>query len=183
MKVYRDEFFPVDMILLSSSDPKGICYVETKNLDGETNLKHKQAKEEVYSRVFDDRSAAALKGKIFCQAPNEFLYKFEGTMNIPDEPDNIDLNADQQLLRGASLRNTDYIYGIAVYTGHNSKIMKNSPSARSKRSKVEVQTNSFIIYIFLAQVIFCAVAATMSTVWDKSNREKTDFYLGWSLDK
>jgi len=31
------------MILLSSSSPKGICYIETKNLDGETNLKHKQS--------------------------------------------------------------------------------------------------------------------------------------------
>ena len=43
VKIMQDEFFPCDLILLNSSGPKGVCYVETKNLDGETNLKHKSA--------------------------------------------------------------------------------------------------------------------------------------------
>ena len=41
VKVFKNEFFPADLICLNSSANKGICYVETKNLDGETNLKHK----------------------------------------------------------------------------------------------------------------------------------------------
>ncbi len=47
LKVKQDEFFPADLILLGSSAPKGICYIETKNLDGETNLKHKQGVKEL----------------------------------------------------------------------------------------------------------------------------------------
>lgn len=43
VKITQDEFFPADLILLNSSAPKGICYIETKNLDGETNLKHKSS--------------------------------------------------------------------------------------------------------------------------------------------
>jgi phospholipid-transporting ATPase len=39
VKCMENEFFPADMVLLSSSGRKGICYIETKNLDGETNLK------------------------------------------------------------------------------------------------------------------------------------------------
>ena len=41
VKIFKNEYFPADLFLLNSSAPKGICYIETKNLDGETNLKHK----------------------------------------------------------------------------------------------------------------------------------------------
>jgi len=42
IKVHENEFFAADIVPFHSSDPKGICYVETKGLDGETNLKLKQ---------------------------------------------------------------------------------------------------------------------------------------------
>jgi P-type E1-E2 ATPase len=43
VKVVKDQYFPADLILLNSDDPQGICFVETKNLDGEKNLKSKMA--------------------------------------------------------------------------------------------------------------------------------------------
>jgi len=53
VRVKQDEFFPSDLILLSSALPKGVCYIETKNLDGETNLKYKQANQFVNKKTSD----------------------------------------------------------------------------------------------------------------------------------
>ena len=65
-----------------------------------------------------------------CDPPNEMLYKFEGTLTLNGQT--LPLDADSILLRGSSLRNTDYIYGVVVYTGHESKIFKNSAKSRQK---------------------------------------------------
>ena len=46
MRCEKDAFFAADMVLLTSSNPEGVCYVETINLDGESNLKIKQALDE-----------------------------------------------------------------------------------------------------------------------------------------
>ena len=42
VKVHQDQFFCADMLVVKSSGDKGNCFIETKNLDGETNLKHKK---------------------------------------------------------------------------------------------------------------------------------------------
>lgn len=47
IKVENDKYVPCDLVILHSSDPKGVCYVETKNLDGETNMKMKTCHKEL----------------------------------------------------------------------------------------------------------------------------------------
>jgi phospholipid-transporting ATPase len=80
VKVLENEYFPCDLLLLNSSLPKGVCYVETKNLDGETNLKHKQAHREIRNLALNDKDILFNfnKGEIECEKENEFLYKFNG---------------------------------------------------------------------------------------------------------
>lgn len=125
------------MVLLRSSNNNGIAYVETKNLDGETNLKHKSALKELQATVTDAAACTTFRGQVTCEAPNDQLYKFEGTIKTPD---NVTYSLDHNsiLLRGTSLRNTEWVYGIVIYTGHDSKIMKNSSKARTKFSKLEL---------------------------------------------
>ena len=82
VKILENQFFPCDMMILASSLPKGVAYVETKNLDGETNLKFKQANSTVLQLAPDEVSCLTnFNGaKIECEGPNEHLYKFEGIL-------------------------------------------------------------------------------------------------------
>jgi len=170
VKIKQDEFFPADLVLLNSSAPKGMCYIETKNLDGETNLKHKQGVKELvdylkvksqYGRALtlsykDDETQATIDkhildkikgGYIECEPPNEMLYKFEGNLGLGGTSDVVPLGPDQMLLRGSSLRNTEYIYGIVTFTGHETKIMKNSVRSQAKFSRLESALNTYIVLI------------------------------------
>ena len=58
VKIFADQFFPADLVLLNSSAPQGIAYIETKNLDGETNLKHKQGTKELVEYITGQSSSS-----------------------------------------------------------------------------------------------------------------------------
>ena len=86
VKIKENSFFPADILMLTSSLPKGICYVETKNLDGETNLKHKQVEKSILRLAQGEEGAMKnfVGARIDCEGPNEYLYKFEGTLTFTD---------------------------------------------------------------------------------------------------
>ena len=175
VKVQKDESFPADIVLLSSSEASGIAYVETKNLDGETNLKHKQAEKTCQETFSGEQALDELVCRAKCQGPNSMIYEFSGLLYVRDVP--IVLGYQQFLLRGSGLRNTDWVVGLAVYTGHETKIMLNSPKSRSKFSRVEQQMNKQIIYIFLMQIAICLIAGIIyiSEFW--ATESATDQYL------
>jgi len=69
---------PCDILLLGSSDSKGTCYVETKNLDGETNLKIKNVHKDINSNFTNEDKLLHMDGYLLCEKPNGAIYKFEG---------------------------------------------------------------------------------------------------------
>lgn len=86
------------------------------------------------------------------------------------------------MLRGSSLRNTAWVYGIAVFTGHETKIMKNSTRAKAKRSMIERSTNAYILVTILIQTALCLFAGTYGAIWNKSFGYGLE-YLGFDQDK
>ncbi|KAH7835282.1 hypothetical protein Vadar_024689 [Vaccinium darrowii] len=145
VKVEKDEFFPADLVLLSSSFDDSICYVETMNLDGETNLKLKQALE-VTSFLHEDSIFMDFKALVKCEDPNANLYSFVGSMEFQEQQ--FPLSPQQLLLRDSKLRNTDFIYGAVIFTGPDTKVIQNSTDPPSKRSKIERKMDKIIYFLF-----------------------------------
>jgi len=68
-------------ILYHCSEPHGICYIETSNLDGETNLKVRQGLPETAS-ILDTEALSKLEGILECELPNRHLYEFAGSLAL-----------------------------------------------------------------------------------------------------
>lgn len=69
-------------------------------------------------------------------------------MTLGMDHEKISLNSEYMLLRGMSLRNTEYILGVVINTGHDTKVMRNSASAKYKFSRLELLSNQSILIIF-----------------------------------
>ncbi|EAR92863.1 phospholipid-translocating P-type ATPase, flippase family protein (macronuclear) [Tetrahymena thermophila SB210] len=181
VKVEKNQLFPADILCMYTTDSKGLCYVETKNLDGETNLKRK-----ISNKSLQQLGEAAILHQKFtfnCEKPNPYLYKFQGNMEITDGYDQqqkISLDYNNFILRGCSLKNTDYVIGLVSYTGRDSKIMMNTVNARSKRSHIEKKMNVFISLVFLLQIVVCLSFALGAAIWFNQNKSSLIFMLGVS---
>ncbi|KAK3719884.1 hypothetical protein RRG08_040183 [Elysia crispata] len=174
IKVNDGAHFPADLILLSSSEPQAMCYIETSNLDGETNLKLRQGISATAEVVSGD-GLTDLRGIVECEEPNRHLYEFVGNIRLSGKKA-IPLSPDQILLRGACLKNTSWIYGLVIYTGHQSKLMLNSTTTPLKRSNVEKLTNSQIVLLFLVLLILSLSCSVLHHVWVDKNSH-THWYL------
>ena len=81
MCVRENTFFPADMIVLNSSEPEGGLYVETKNLDGESNLKLKSVATDLIKHYETKESFADLTDiTLNIEEPNNRIYKFDGNI-------------------------------------------------------------------------------------------------------
>ncbi|KMZ65115.1 putative Phospholipid-transporting ATPase [Zostera marina] len=182
IQVEKDGFFPADMLLLSSSYEDGICYVETMNLDGETNLKVKRSLD-VTTSIDGYQAFKDFKATIKCECPNSNLYTFVGNLELNHQLHAIE--PSHILLRDSKLRNTDYVYGVVIFTGHDSKVMQNSTASPSKRSRVEKKMDK-IIYILFTLLISISIISSIgfaTTIqykvddwWYLDPTHTTDFY-------
>eukprot|EP00301_Raphidiophrys_heterophryoidea_P000583 c10294_g1_i2.p1 GENE.c10294_g1_i2~~c10294_g1_i2.p1 ORF type:complete len:859 (-),score=189.42 c10294_g1_i2:1804-4380(-) len=158
LKVKIDSMIPSDLVLLASSDESGLAYVETANLDGETNLKAKSGLS-LTQRCTNEADLLALRAEILAEPPTTELYKFQGQLIMDGTPTAI--VANNLILRGCELRNTNYIFGVAVYTGGETRIQMNASSPVPKRSRIEAAMEIEIFRILSLQLILCFIAAVI----------------------
>jgi magnesium-transporting ATPase (P-type) len=264
VKVRKDEYFPADIAMINTSAKEGECFIETKNLDGETNLKFKQSNYQIKSMFPNDNdfNLSNFQGILKTNKPNQHIYQFnallrlefnkenksnsitntnkdnkkdnqrkknkeynlnsksinkdrlieiviENDNNNQNENDNenenimretnknnfhqlnnkeefdkkynhidnenILLDKSSFLLRGCSLKNTEFIIGVCVYTGHMTKIMMNSPKGKYKSSKLDNMMNNQIFIILIFQFILSTISSIYNYYWLKNNLNNLNY--------
>ena len=158
-----NEMIPADIVVLRSSDEHGLCYIDTQNLDGETNLKQREV-----PRGFVDRQQnfqpQDFRSSLECDLPTTKIYRFNGTIIHPTG-ERVPVGKDNLLLRECVLKNTDFIEGMVVYAGKESKAMLNNDGPRYKRSKLEMQMNRDVIWCVCLLLVMCLMGAIGTAVW------------------
>lgn len=160
VKVLDHESIPADILICSTSEDENVAYVETKNLDGETNLKSRHAVAALtHIRSAADCATSHNSFRIECDRPDTDMYKLNATVRV--DKDVFPVNMQTVLLRGTVLRNTGWVIGIVLYTGEDTRIVMNAGGTPSKRSKVERQMN---LQVFLNLVLLGIMAIVCGIV-------------------
>ncbi|KAI0458431.1 hypothetical protein F5B21DRAFT_430821 [Xylaria acuta] len=185
VRLYNDDELPADVIVLATSDDDGACYVETKNLDGETNLKVRQALR-CGRTLKHARDCERAQFSIESEPPQANLYKYNAAIkweqNFPrigpkemSEP----ITIDNLLLRGCNLRNTEWVLGVVVFTGHDTKIMMNAGATPSKRARIARELNFNVLLNFGILFAICLLSAIVNGVsWGKRDASIAWFDYG-----
>ena len=119
-------------------------FVDTANLDGETNLKDKMEPipNMTKKKVFD------MEGKLFCDKPNHILEEWDGDIISTELKKNCICDIKSLMLRDTILRNTNWAIGIAIYLGKETKIMMNSKKPKPKVSNMMRIMNKLLYSVF-----------------------------------
>ncbi|KAI2464429.1 phospholipid-translocating P-type ATPase [Annulohypoxylon bovei var. microspora] len=184
VRLYNDDELPADIVVLATSDSDGACYVETKNLDGETNLKVRQALR-CGQTLKHARDCERAQFCIESEPPQPNLYKYNGAIKweqmLPQGPKEMSepITIDNMLLRGCNMRNTEWVLGIVMFTGHDTKIMMNAGITPSKRARIARELNFNVVCNFGILGALCLLCAIINGVsWAKSDASTAWFDYG-----
>ncbi|KAI8137616.1 hypothetical protein BJV82DRAFT_524978 [Fennellomyces sp. T-0311] len=189
----NDDNVPADIAVLSTSEQDGMCYVETQNLDGETNLKIMRSLQAT-SEINNPDDCKRAEFYIESEPPHANLYTYNGVLKwkvddmeasspmistpsselAPMDEDEYDddvshekteaITSSNVLLRGCVLRNTAWVIGLVLFTGNETKIMLNSGKTPSKRSKIEKATNPHVIANFVLLFVLCVICSIAASI-------------------
>ncbi|CAD5227253.1 unnamed protein product [Bursaphelenchus xylophilus] len=177
VRMQNEHFIAADLLLLSSSEPHGLCYIETAELDGETNLKTRTALRQTRDMGDIVGDISAFDGEIICEPPNNKLDRYEGRLTYKGQQ--YPLSNNNLLLRGCRLRNTRWCYGLVIFAGRDTKLMMNSGKTKFKRTSLDRFLNILIMGIVLFLIAMCLICTVLCGVWEWVTGRHFTAYLEW----
>ncbi|KAH9460825.1 hypothetical protein MJO29_009800 [Puccinia striiformis f. sp. tritici] len=202
VRLKNDDSVPADMIICATSDKEeNVCFIETKNLDGETNLKSRHALPSLsHLRSAHDCANSKHRKNRFVvenEVPDANMFAYSAAIVFPDldvdqalaheqtkdghqAGHRVPVDMNSVLLRGTVVRNTEWVIGLIVFTGPDTKIMMNSSGTRSKRSKVERQMNPMVFINLGILALMCIFNAIGTSFSDKYYRDRGSY---WTVEE
>lgn len=175
IRLRRDEDVPADVILLHATSPNGVAYIETMALDGETNLKSKQACPLFTEHCRSLSSLQACDAEVVSEDPNLDLYSYTGKAVVNGEA--IPLNLSQVIYRGSTLRNTSEAVGLVINTGEECKIRMNaSKNVRAKAPAMQAKVNKIIILLVFFVILLSVGCSIGNIIWVRKTQD-----IAWYL--
>ena len=184
--VANREQAPADLLVLAVDEPdpqciRGGCHVETKSLDGETNLKGKSATSATTSVLGATQAeqlanVAKLRARVECEQPNAATNKFTGMLYV-DGGEPTPLSVSNMMMRGSSLRNTEYILGLVINTGVDTKVMQGTRKPPLKMSSIDSLLNPVLLVIITLLVSLCVIGSGGMLAWLGNPSIRNAWYL------
>jgi phospholipid-translocating ATPase len=168
VKLKQDDWIPADMIVLWADGMGDQAYIETMALDGETNLKPREALPQIQTQCSTDAGLAKLNGHLNTEDPNIDLYNFEGRLEY--EGDTYSLGPQNVVYRGSILRNTPNMLGVVIFTGEESKIRMNAiKNPRTKAPRLQSMVNRIVMVMVAFVLILSAFCTGASSIYYHSD--------------
>lgn len=171
--LHENDEIPCDLVLIGTSDPQGICYVETAALDGETDLKTRIIPS-ICANLSSDQ-LGKVKGVLECPNPDNDIRRFDANMRLfPPIIDNekCPLAINNTLLQSCYLRYTEWACGVAIYTGNETKSGMSRGTAEPKLTAADSMIDKLTVAIFVFQIVVVLVLGFAGNIWKDSNGRK-----------
>ncbi|KAG4384523.1 hypothetical protein GLYMA_13G295100v4 [Glycine max] len=169
---------PCDLVLIGTSDPQGVCYIETAALDGETDLKTRVIPSACVG--IDVDLLHKIKGVIECPYPDKDIRRFDANMRLfPPFIDNdiCPLTIKNTILQSCYLRNTEWACGVAVYTGNETKMGMCRGIPEPKLTAMDAMIDKLTGAIFIFQIVVVLVLGIAGNVWKDTEAKKLWYVL------
>jgi phospholipid-translocating ATPase len=175
IQLQRDENVPADIVLLHATGPNGVAFIETMALDGETNLKSKQACPLLAKHCSSIAAMEECEAEVVSEDPNIDLYNFEGRVTVNGET--MPLTSNEVVYRGSTLRNTSRAIGLVINSGEECKIRMNAnKNVRAKAPELQYAVNRIVIMLVFF-VIILSVGCTVGYIFWRRHYESHAWYL------
>ena len=174
IRIIKDELVPADVLIIKISLENEFCYVQTSSLDGEDSLKKREAmkifKSKEIKKANDIFSLFSPKNENFyieVNKPTKNINEINGAIFTKNKKYNFTFK--NTLLRGVRLKKADYVYGVVLYSGKDTKIMKNINNYSLKTSNIDRGLNNVVLFVFMIYLIICLLFLIFGSIFRMKN--------------